>query len=59
VRIITGKGLHSPAEPKLLVAVREWLQASGLNFTEHAGFFEALILAGKQNVLGPGLANGQ
>jgi DNA-nicking Smr family endonuclease len=54
VRIITGKGLHSPAEPKLLVAVRQWLQASGLNFTDHTGFFEALIFAGKQKMVGAG-----
>lgn len=39
VRVITGRGVHSKGEPKLLHAVREWFSKQGLKFTEHKGYF--------------------
>jgi len=43
VRVITGRGVHSDGEPKLLSAVREWLTKQGLLFYEHTGYFTVMI----------------
>jgi len=39
VRVITGRGVHSDGEPKLLGAMRAWLIKQGLAFNEHVGYF--------------------
>ena len=39
--VITGKGKHSPdGNPKVLPAVREWLEESALEFIELEGYFK-------------------
>lgn len=41
--MITGRGVHSDGEPKLLSAVREWLIKQGLLFNEHMGYFTVML----------------
>eukprot|EP00798_Chlamydomonas_sp_ICE-L_P000083 gene83-12907_t len=45
IRVVTGRGAHSKGDPKLLLAVRDWLREQGYQFTEGVGFFDVVIPA--------------